>query len=228
MAKAKFDYAKEDIIRGGDELIGASDEGNGLYVVMGRKFDIQAGGMSPWIALSPITEFVESNTEHWTDCVNKMRAGGIMCAANVKVNGWWVPDQEKYSGLGKYMVRGTVMEARSSHLLRGDGGTSKFTAPGAFDLFKAVQREVTEHLESRNQSGDGAAKDIAHDTATGTADPTPDNVNGTVIADAPAVPDGDTGSAHEVNQNATDTEPNTGEVVENGATGNKRSRRNRK
>lgn len=227
MPKSKFDYAKEDVIRGGDELIGAEKDNAGLYLIMIRQFDTARGGMSDWVIRGSFTDEEDTNAAAWIDCVNKMRSGGIMAAVNVKVNRWWETDREKHPTLDKWNVMGTVMEARSSHMLRGNGGTSKFTAPGAWDLYKAVVREVNLYLESTDQSKDDAAKDIAHDTSNVPFNQNVDNIDETLERLAPAVPTGDTGSAFETQQNAQHNGEQNGETVEHATSGRKSRKRNR-
>lgn len=214
MPKQKYEYKRDDVVRIGEEITSHRNTANiGHYGIWARKFDTTRGGMGPWVSVSEITTDHAAASEQWQWYADHLRGEGALTAVLVNVL-HWSETEEKYRNIGKYNCHSVALDVRSSAMLKGDGGVTRTSAPDAFELHLAINRDFGEWLDSRDQSNDDAAKDHAHNTAEVTADPYPLNIGGSITGDVPEVPTGDTGSAFEAQQNAQNTESQSGETVE--------------
>lgn len=225
MAKAKYQYKTDDVVRVGEEISDFRSESDvGHYGIWARKFDPERMGMGGWVLVSDILTDHNTANDAWKYYADHLRSEGALTAVLVQVISYSATEPQ-YRNIGKYNVHAVALDVRSSSLIVGNGGVQRTTAPDCFDLHMAINRDFGEYLDSEDQSQDDAAKDIAHNTANGTPDPTPDNLNGSITGDIPEVPTGDTGSAFEAQQNAQHTESQNGETVEHGASGRKSRKR---
>lgn len=224
MPKAKYEYKRDDVVRAGEEICSYRNVQNiGRYGIWARKFDTQRCQMGPWVLVSDIITDPNAAQEKWKYYADRLRGEGALTAVLVNII-HWSDTEEKYRNIGKYNCHSVAVDVRSTFLLQGNGGVTRTTAPDAHDLHLAINRDFGEWLDSQDQSKDDEAKDKGHNTSNGTADPIPMNGDGSLTATIQDVPNGDTGSAFETQQNAANTEVQTGETVEHGASG----RRNRK
>lgn len=167
MAKAKFDYLKEDVVRIGDAIGNtAGNIRNPLHLVLGRKLNIREGGMADWEVIGDINISDSAAQEVWNDVADHMRSLGLMTCCWVQVNNVFPMGQHATDKM-KWCAQGTVRDVRSSALLKGDGGVPRTVAPGGGYLNLAVIYKVNEWMESQDQTADDAAKDQAY--APGTA-----------------------------------------------------------
>lgn len=166
----------DDTVRPGSELGYQQEVDNGNpFGVFIRVFESERMAMSPWAPAGDMTTDETAAKELFADQASACKSGSVMCAALVRVKDVYEPGKLSINP-EKWWCNGVCLDCRASHLLHGGQQAAKNQVPDGYQLAEALRAEFHLYMTSTDQTGDDAAKDKGHDTATGTPDPNPDNI----------------------------------------------------